>query len=237
MESIAGRPQVAMLRRHMGRTIHPSHAWKPRSAQPMLRGYSHVIGACCALPAVIFLLIHARPGPPTWLALLYGVIAFSLLAVSGLYHTPSWKPETYHRLQRIDHGNIYLMIAGSYTPIGLHLPAPIGPLLLVAVWVASLLGTVESWLWLGFRREIRSAMYLILGGSLAGTAGLVLEHCGPSIMWRFLGGGAIYIAGALVYALRRPDPWPRVFGHHEIFHVCVLIAATIHYTAIWDLLT
>ncbi|MGB1015946.1 MAG: PAQR family membrane homeostasis protein TrhA [Nannocystaceae bacterium] len=217
--------------------IHSSHAWHPRHTLPLLRGVSHVVGACVAVPLVIFLLIHARPGPPTWLALMYGVIVVNLLGVSGLYHVPSWTPETYHRLQRIDHGNIYLMIAGSYTPIGLNLPPPVGPILLVAVWIASLLGALESWLWLGMRREIRSSIYIVLGGSLAGTWSLVLEHCGPSIMVRFLGGGALYIGGAIIYAIRRPDPWPKVFGHHEIFHLCVLIGALIHYTAIWDLLT
>ncbi len=217
--------------------IHPTHAWKPRHAQPMLRGVSHVIGACVAIPAVVFLLIHARPGAATWLALVYGIILILLLAVSGLYHTPHWTPETYHRWQRIDHGNIYLMIAGSFTPIAVHLPSPIGPTLITAVWLASLLGAIEAWLWLGMRREIRSAIYIILGGSLAATSGLVLEHCGPSVLVRFLGGGAIYIGGAIIYAIRKPDPWPQVFGHHEIFHLCVLLGALLHYSAIWDLLT
>ncbi|MCA9720242.1 MAG: hemolysin III family protein, partial [Myxococcales bacterium] len=218
------------------RSVHPSIGYIPRHERPLLRGVPCVVATALALPATIALLRAAQPGESTVAAIIYSVTLLMLLGVSAVYHTPAWLPDTHRMLQRIDHGNIYLAIAGSYTPLGLALHEPARTVALTFVWVGAVAGALEAWVFTGMRREARATIYCVLGLSTALSSGAVLEACGPSILFRYLFGGGLYVVGASFYALRRPDPWPRVFGHHELFHVFVMIAAVIHYTVIWDLL-
>ncbi len=219
------------------RKVHPSISYIPRRERPLLRGVPCVLATALALPATIALIRAAEPGENTLVALLYSVTLLLLLGVSAIYHTPAWLPSTFRLLQRIDHGNIYLAIAGSFTPLALALSEPTRSLSLALVWMAAIAGALEAWLITGMRREARATIYCVMGLSTALTSGAVLEACGGWVLFRYLFGGGLYVTGAVFYALKRPNPWPRVFGHHELFHVFVMLGAMIHYTVIWELLT
>jgi len=205
--------------------------------RPRLRGVADYYVTAAAIPAVALLISAARPGAATTAATVYGVCLVALLIGSTLYHMPHWSVRSLLWLQRIDHANIYLMIAGTCTPLGLALMPGPGGWLLVAMWVAAGLGVLKCMLWPGGPRRLNAGLYVLMGMLTIPYIPSLRAAVGPDEGLLLALGGLLYTISAVVYALRWPNPVPLVFGYHEVFHVFVFSAAFVHYLAIWNILT
>jgi len=136
-------------------------------------------------------------------------------------------------MQRLDHSMIFVLIAGTYTPMALLvLPRPLGLVLLATVWVATAAGVVFNLAWITAPRWVAAVLYVVLGWiAIAALPDLVAATTLPTLLCLVLGGLA-YSAGALVYAMGRPNPAPAIFGYHEVFHALTIVAAVMHFSAI-----
>lgn len=205
--------------------------------KPRLRGVLHVGAALAAIPATALLVLNARAGTSTTLALIYGAALILVLGTSGIYHTPSWSLAARRRLQRLDHSMIYVLIAASYAPFAYHLESvPRSVVLSIAIG-GGLIGWIKAHFWTRAPRLITSALYLIIGWCMAPFFPQLYASIGGQTMCLLVIGGVFYTGGALIYWLRIPNPWPRTFGYHEVNHLLGLVGATSHYVAIWALLT
>jgi hemolysin III len=205
-----------------------SHAPGPAGAhadRPLLRGVSHQLGFFLALPPLYWLLGTARTPEAFFGIVVYGVTLLLLLATSASYHRIAWGPIGRARMERIDHSAIFFLIAGTYTPICLlGVGGSAGKLLCAVIWAGAGVGVAQTLFWPGAPRAVHVGLYVALGW--AGAFGLSAEwrRIGPEGVGFHVVGGVLYTLGAVTYARRRPDPWPSVFGFHEIFHVLVLLA-------------
>ena len=167
------------------------------------------------------------------MAAIYGVGLNALFVASAVYHrwppTSRWKPV----LRRIDHCVIFVFIAASYTPVAaLVLEPPSSTIVLVSVWAGALLGVVFSVAWIDAPRLAVALAYIGVGlGDRDRAARDLRRHRRAAPAALFLAGGLLYSVGAVVYARKRPDPWPRIFGFHELFHALVIAAAVLHFVA------
>jgi hemolysin III len=162
----------------------------------------------------------------------YGGGLCALFAASGLYHRWRWSPRWKPLLRRVDHSTIYLFIAATSTPIALLvLDGTLQVVVLATVWAGAVLGIALALAWIDAPRLLVAGTYLAVGWAGVVALPALLEHVGLTATVLFLAGGALYTVGALIYALRRPDPWPRVFGFHELFHALVIAAALVHFIA------
>ncbi|WP_235969536.1 PAQR family membrane homeostasis protein TrhA [Anaeromyxobacter diazotrophicus] len=204
----------------------------PAREKPLLRGVSHEIAAFAAAAGALAL-VRAAPTPRAALAAaVYGVTLTALFAVSALYHRPTWRPPARAFMRRLDHSAIFLLIAGTYTPFCLLLGGSRGLWLLVAVWAGAALGVVQAVFWLHAPKALLAALCVGLGWIIFPLLPELRAAVGLGGVLLLLAGGLAYTAGAAVYALRRPDPAPRVFGYHEVFHALVVIAAVCHYVVV-----
>jgi hemolysin III len=199
--------------------------------RPTWRGWIHAATFPVAIAAGIVLIVLAQGAAATWASAVFMATSLLLFGNSALYHGFSWGPKTKAVLKRIDHANILLLIAGTYTPIAvLALPPEKGMLLLVLVWGGAVLGILFRVFWIGAPRWLYVALYLVLGWAAVMYFGDLLQ-ANLAMMILVVIGGLLYTAGAVVYALKRPNPWPGHFGFHEIFHVCTVLAFLCHWTA------
>lgn len=197
--------------------------------KPSWRGWIHAGTAPVALAAGIVLISLAHGTPAKWASAVFMVSSLLLFGNSAVYHRFNWRPRTKAVLKRIDHANILLLIAGTYTPIGvLALPPEEGVLLLSLVWGGAILGILFRVLWIGAPRWLYVALYLVLGWA-AVMYMPQLFRASPAMMILVVVGGVLYSAGAVVYAIKKPNPWPNHFGFHEIFHVCTVLAFLCHW--------
>ncbi|MFC8681698.1 hemolysin III family protein [Microbacterium ureisolvens] len=199
--------------------------------KPSWRGWIHAATFPIAIAAGVVLIALAQGAPAKWASAVFMATSLLLFGNSALYHRFNWKPKTKAILKRIDHANILLLIAGTYTPIAtLALPPGKGALLLVLVWSGALLGILFRVFWINAPRWLYVALYLVLGW--AAVMYIVdLFQANAAMMVLVAVGGILYTLGAVVYALKRPNPWPGHFGFHEIFHVCTVLAFLCHWTA------
>jgi len=199
---------------------------------PGLRGITHAWAFWCALVAGCALALYAPSPTARTAALVYGGGMCALFAASGLYHRWRWDPRWRPLLRRIDHSAIYVFIAASYTPIALLvLSGTLQVVVLASVWAGALGGVALSVAWITAPRTLVAASYLALGWVAVATTPQLAERLGVAPLLLLGTGGVLYSIGAVVYALRRPDPWPRTFGFHEVFHALVILAAVAHYVA------
>jgi hemolysin III len=199
---------------------------------PALRGVTHFWAFWCALAATIPLVIFAPSAVARAAALVYGAGMCVLFAGSALFHRLRCGPRLRGLLCRIDHSAIFVFIAACYTPVALLvLDGPTGWALLTGVWAGALAGVALSLVWIRAPRVLFAGTYVALGWiALAALPELVARlPLAPLVLMG--GGGVLYTAGAVVYATRRPDPWPHVFGFHEVFHALVIAAAAMHFVA------
>lgn len=211
-----------------------------RKVKPSLRGVSHEFACYASVLAGAYLIHRARAATapelgqaPVAGAVIYSICLFALFAVSALYHRPDWAPGARARMRRFDHSTIYLMIAGSATPIGLiALDGSVKATFLLVLWIGAALGVVKSLLWAHAPKPLSALAYVLLGLSTVPFMGRIGGAIGPGPTRLILAGGALYVLGAVVYALKRPDPLPEAFGYHEIFHALVIAAAACQYLAI-----
>jgi len=165
-------------------------------------------------------------------ATIYGASLAALLGVSALYHRITWSPRARLWMGRLDLAMIYLLIAGSYTPIALlALEPPHSTLALALVWGGAAAGIVIKLFWTHAPKWVRSSIYVAIGSIGAWFAPEIGRSVGAPAMTLLAVGGFIYIAGAVIYAVQRPDPLPTIFGYHEIFHALVVVAAAVHFVA------
>lgn len=204
-----------------------SHAVPASEARPkpLLRGVSHQIGFFAALPILFWLFHGAQSELAARCVAVYATALLALLGISASYHRINLKPRPRARMKRLDHSAIFLLIAGTYTPIFmLGVGGARGDLLCMVLWAGAALGIAQTLFWPSAPRALHVGLYVVLGW--IGAFGLVAEaaHIGATGMAFHILGGVLYTIGAVIYARKRPDPWPRVFGYHEIFHLLVLVA-------------
>ena len=199
--------------------------------KPTWRGWIHAGTFPVAIAAGIVLITLADGAVAKWACAVFMATSVLLFGNSALYHRFDWGPRTKAVLKRIDHANIMLLIAGTYTPIAvLALPPQKGLLLLALVWSGALLGILFRVFWINAPRWLYVALYLLLGW--AAVMYLVdLLQASVAMMVLVIVGGLLYTGGAVCYALKKPNPWPGHFGFHEIFHVCTVLAFLCHWTA------
>jgi hemolysin III len=202
-------------------------------ARPALRGWLHAGATPAVLVAGIVLVVLAPPGARV-AAAVYAATTVLLFGVSAAYHRRSWGPRAFGALQRLDHANIFLIIAGSYTPFAVALLDP-GPerLLLTIVWIGALAGVAFRVFWVDAPRWLYTPVYVALGWTATFFLGDFLRAGGVAVLVLVIVGGLLYSVGGLVYGLRRPDPSPRWFGFHEVFHAFTLGGWTVQHVAVW----
>ncbi|WP_341935065.1 hemolysin III family protein [Microbacterium sp. LWO14-1.2] len=199
--------------------------------KPTWRGWIHAGTFPVAIAAGIVLIVFAQGGAAKWAAAVFMASSLLLFGNSAVYHRFNWGSTVKVVLKRIDHANILLLIAGTYTPLAvLALPPEKGMLLLILVWSGALLGILFRVFWINAPRWLYVALYLLLGW--AAVMYIVdLLNANVAMMVLVIVGGLLYTGGAVVYALKKPNPWPGHFGFHEIFHVCTVLAFLCHWTA------
>jgi hemolysin III len=204
----------------------------PRDLIPLLRGRLHLHALWFAVAAAAVLIVLAPTGRARVAAAIYGVGLCALFGASALYHRWPGSPRVKPLLRRIDHSVIFVFIAASYTPVGLLvLRPPGGTIVLAAAWIAAAVGVTLSIVWIDAPRWLQALCYVATGWIAAAALPQLLDGAGVAPFALFAIGGAVYSLGALVYARQRPDPWPHVFGFHEVFHALVIAAALVHFVA------
>ena len=204
----------------------------PEPLKPRMRGVLHQWGFVVALVAGALLVAVAEGGLPRLSAAIYAAALAGLLGTSALYHRGQWSETGRRWMRRLDHAMIFVLIAATATPVALLVLEGAGRLaLLAAVWGGATAGVALYLLWPGAPRWAGTLIYVAVGwSSLAAAPALARASVGALVLLGI--GGLVYSVGAVVYALGRPNPWPRVFGFHEIFHTLVLAAAALHFVAI-----
>jgi hemolysin III len=204
----------------------PTHAAREK---PLLRGVSHEIAAFAALVAWIGLVAVAPNGLARAAATVYGATLLALFTISALYHRPTWAPRARLFWRRLDHSAIFLLIAGTYTPFCLLLGGAAGRAVLAVVWTGAAMGVAQAVVWPTAPKPLIAGIYVALGWVIVPVMPALARSLGAPAVALLGAGGVAYTVGAVVYALRRPDPFPRVFGYHEVFHALVVVAATLHF--------
>ncbi|HEX7299444.1 MAG TPA: hemolysin III family protein [Solirubrobacteraceae bacterium] len=201
--------------------------------KPRLRGVSHQYAFFVALAAAAALVVLVRGGQARAAVAVYGLSLCAMFGASALYHRIDWSPRPRAWLRRLDHSMIFVLVAGTYTPFALLVLAPaLGWTLLGIVWGGALAGVVMSLVWVNAPRWLSAAVYVALGWVAIVGLPQLWSRAGPLAVALLTTGGVLYTLGAIVYARRRPDPSPRVFGYHEVFHVLVIAAAAVHFAAV-----
>jgi hemolysin III len=200
---------------------------------PRLRGLLHAYAFWFALAAAIVLIAVAPDARARVGAVIYGIGLCALFGASATYHrwrgNPRWKPI----LRRIDHSTIFIFIAASYTPISLLvLHDPLRIIVLASVWIGALAGVAMSIAWIDAPRALVALCYIAVGWVAVVAMPQLFSHRGLAMPLLLLVGGILYSLGAAAYATKRPNPWPRTFGFHEVFHSLVIAAAVVHFVAI-----
>lgn len=199
--------------------------------KPSWRGWIHAATFPVALVTGVVLITLAQGATAKWASAVFMASSLLLFGNSAMYHRFDWGPTVKAVLKRIDHANILLLIAGTYTPIALlALPFPQGTILLVVVWIGALVGILFRVLWIGAPRWLYVALYLALGWAAVMYMPQLFE-ANLAMVILVIVGGLLYTVGAVVYAMKRPNPSPKHFGFHEIFHVCTVLAFLCHWTA------
>ncbi len=195
--------------------------------KPLLRGYLHAAAAVAAIVCTIVLAALSAGDRPKQISLLiYGASSILLFGWSALYHLGNWSPGVRKLFRRIDHANIFVLIAGTYTPVAFNLLTGVGrSALLIIVWSLAALGMLAAAPTLRIPRQVMAGLYVAMGWVALGFLPQIANAIGVGALLLMGVGGALYTLGALAYAFHKPDPWPRVFGYHEVFHLATIAAA------------
>lgn len=220
-----------MFSRHATYLGHVSIEEAVVALKPKLRGWLHAGAAPTALACGVVLVLLAPPRLRL-AAGIYAVSAVALFSISATFHRGAWRPRTLGILQRLDHATIFVLIAGSYTPFAAALLGSSAATLLWIVWCGALLGMAFRVFWVGAPRWLTVPCYIALGWSAAFYLPEFWDAGGAAVVLLIGVGGLLYSVGGVVYAMRRPDPSPRWFGYHEVFHSFTLGGFASHYVAI-----
>ncbi|WP_407344367.1 hemolysin III family protein [Pengzhenrongella phosphoraccumulans] len=227
------RSRTASRGAAMGDAVRSGATQMADAVKPKLRGWIHA-GMFPLVVAAGIVLVVLSPTPAAKIST--AVFAFTsvlLFGVSAVYHLGTWSPRVTGVLRRMDHSNIFLIIAGTCTPLAVVLlPPTTAKIMLWVVWSGALLGLLGRVIWLGAPRWVYTPVYVALGCVNLFFVPDFWREGGPAIVWLIVAGGAAYIAGAVVYALKRPNPSPRWFGFHEVFHALTVVGFTCNYIAV-----
>jgi hemolysin III len=204
-----------------------------QAVKPRLRGVSHQYAFFVSLGCGLALILAASGERARLAATIYAVAVSALLGTSALYHRVTWRPQARRWMRRLDHSMIFVLIAGTYTPVALlALHGTLARIVLIVVWAGVGVGVLFKLVWIDAPKWLLAGVYVALGlvslavfGELPGAIGW-LAVAGLAL------GGLLYTIGAVIYASGRPNPVPGVFGYHEVFHALVIAAASLHYAVI-----
>lgn len=205
--------------------------------RPRLRGVWHKWAFVISVPLGLALVVAATT-PRARVALsIYAVSLMSLFGVSAVYHRVRWRtPRARLWMRRLDHSMIFMLIAGTYTPFALLvLHGALAFAILIGVWVLAAVGASFNLVWISAPKWLLTVVYMAIGWAAAVTVPQLASAIGVGGLALLVLSGFIYTAGAVVYAFKRPDPVPTVFGYHELFHALVVVAAAVQYAviAVW----
>jgi hemolysin III len=213
----------------MAEAVHPRDLLRPR-----MRGWLHAYAFVVSLVTGAVLIAVAPGGERRLGAAIYALTVALLFGTSALYHRITWQPGPRAIMKRLDHAMIFVFIAGTYTPFALALlPHTSKIVVLLVIWCGAAVGIGTRMAWLHAPRPLIIPLYIGLGWVAVFVLPQVLHSGGVATLVLLLVGGVFYSLGAVVYAVRRPDPVPTVFGYHEVFHLCTLLAAICHYIAVY----
>ncbi len=206
------------------------------AVKPKLRGVSHewAFFTSIGLGVALIAAAAAHGATATVAVAIYAASLSALLGTSALYHRVNWKrPGVRQWMRRLDHSMIFVLIAGTYTPFALLvLNGPLADAILIVVWVGAVVGSIVEMLWIDHPKWVASLIYLSLGWVAVAAFPQMASSMGLVGILLVAGGGLLYTGGAVVYATQRPNPSPKVFGYHEIFHLFVIAAAAAHFCAV-----
>jgi hemolysin III len=205
-----------------------------RQVTPRLRGWLHAGAAPLALAAGIVLISVAPTAAGVVGGSVFVAASVLLFGTSGIYHRFTWGRRGHAVLRRLDHANIYVFIAATYTPLALLLLTGTSQVVLLSViWAAALTGLAFRLFWLGAPRWLYTVLYVVMGWTALGWLGEFLAAGGLAVLLLIIAGGVCYTVGAVIYGAKRPNPSPRWFGFHEIFHAGTIAGFVCHYIAIF----
>jgi hemolysin III len=213
--------------------LHPQAGHALAEITPRLRGWMHLGAAPTALVAGVVLVGLSPAGPARAGSVVFVACALMLFSVSAAWHRGRWSPTVTEVLRRADHACIFLLIAGSYTPIALTLLSGRSRVtLLWVIWGGAALGIFFRMAWTHAPRWVCTPIYVALGWVAIPFVGDVTHRAGFVVVALLALGGLLYTAGGIVYGIRRPNPSPQWFGYHEVFHSLTVVAFVAHYTAV-----
>ncbi|MCI5826237.1 MAG: hemolysin III family protein [Arcanobacterium sp.] len=199
-----------------------------------LRGWIHAFTAPLALANAIVLICLAPTPTLKWACAAFGLCSLILFGISATYHLGTWNPIVLRTLKRMDHSNIFLLIAGTYTPLAISgLSGASRTICLSVVWGGAIAGILMEVFWVTAPRVLRVVVYVLLGWVAIWFMPQFWVSEGPAVVWLLLAGGLCYTIGAVFYAIKKPNPWPRYFGFHEFFHTGTVLGYSCHVVAIW----
>jgi hemolysin III len=214
--------------------VSTSAAETARQLKPKLRGWIHLVTTPLALAASIVLVAVAEPVAGKVAAAIFGLSALMLFGTSAVYHRGNWSPRVAAVLRRMDHANIFLIIAGTYTPLAVALlDHDSAVTMLWIVWGGAVAGLLTRVLWMSAPRWFYVPVYVALGWVAVAYIDQFWTNGSPAIVWLVVAGGLAYTVGAVVYGTKFPNPSPRWFGFHEIFHALTVVGFACHTVAIY----
>jgi hemolysin III len=202
-------------------------------SRPRLRGVSHQYAFFVSLALAVPLVAAAPSATARLAAAVFAVCVTAMFGASAVYHRVTWRPRPRAWMARLDHATIYLLIAGTYTPYALlALSGSWRVVVLAVVWSGAAAAIVLKFAWVSAPKTLAAVIGIVLGW--AGVAALpeLVGELGAAATVLVLVGGVLYTSGAVVYAVRRPDPAPAVFGYHELFHALVVAGVACHYVSV-----
>lgn len=206
---------------------------RPHLPRPRLRGVSHQLAFASALTLAPLMIVVTPGVAPRFVIAIYVFAIAGLFGVSALYHRGRWGDRGRAVMRRLDHSMIFVTIAATYTPVAVFaLDGATTRWILPTVWIGAALGIISRLVWVSAPYPVVAVPYLALGWVGVAALPAVLDGLGVAGFVLIVVGGGLYSIGAIFYALHRPNPWPRWFGYHEIFHLFVIAGVTVHYVAI-----
>jgi hemolysin III len=208
--------------------------WLDPAAKPRLRGVSHQWAFFVSIFTGAVLVLLAPNGEALAAAGIYSLSVMALFGTSALYHRINWKTLNARRwMRRLDHSMIFVLIAGTYTPFALlALDGGLATAILIVVWSGALAGVVLQLCWVDAPRLLSAIVYVAMGWVALAAFPQMIDRIGITGTALVAAGGILYSAGAVIYATKRPNPAPKVFGYHEVFHALVILAAALHYAVV-----